>query len=200
MMSVTATDIIVLTASILVAMFLAVVGYRAMQHPRVVLTQTVDGQWRASRRDAIKYAISIPLLLLAWNVFLLVILLSGDNWLDGPRSLVVATSVIAAARILAHLSPERAHELAKSVPLTLVTLLLISGGFRGLTETIKILDQLAHTDVSGPALAVPLILELTTTAVWYWVGVRVMWARGYRVPGLPTPPNPKRVSQTTRLD
>ena len=133
MMSVTATDIIVLTASILVAMFLAVVGYRAMQHPRVVLTQTVDGQWRASRRDAIKYAISIPLLLLAWNVFLLVILLSGDNWLDGPRSLVVATSVIAAARILAHLSPERAHELAKSVPLTLVTLLLISGGFRGLT-------------------------------------------------------------------
>jgi len=198
-MSVTAPEIILLTVTIIAAMFVAVAGYRAMQHPRIVLTQVSEGQWRARRRDVIQYLVSIPFLLVAWYLFLLLILLSGNNWLNGAESLIVATSVIAAARVLAHISPERSHELAKSVPLTLVTLLLISGGLRGPKEIVAILDQWVHTDISGPAQALLLICELGTTALWYWVGVRYLWSRGFRVPGMPPPTNPRRPSRTTEL-
>ena len=104
-LSVTAPDVIALSLTIIIAMFVAVVGYRAIQRPRIVLTETPDGQWRASRRDVIQYLISIPFLLTAWNLFLLMILLSGNNWLSARESLIVADSVIIAARILAHHRP-----------------------------------------------------------------------------------------------
>ena len=198
-LSVTAPDVIALSLTIIIAMFVAVVGYRAIQRPRIVLTETQDGQWRASRRDVIQYLISIPFLLTAWNFFLLMILLSGDNWLNARQSLIVADSVIIAARILAHVSPERSHELAKSVPLTLVTLLLISGGVRTPKEIVAIFDQWTRADISGPAQAVMYICEFGAAALWYWLGVRYPWQRGFRVPGMPVPPNPRRRSRTTDL-
>jgi len=199
-LSVTAPDVIALSLTIIVAMFVAVTGYRAIQRPRIVLTETPDGQWRAGRRDVIQYLITIPFLLTAWNLFLLLILLSGNNWLSARESLIVADSVIIAARIFAHVSPERSHELAKSVPLTLVTLLLISGGIRTPKEIVAIFDQWTRADISGPAQAVMYIAEFGTTALWYWLGVRYLWQRGFRVPGMPAPKNPRRPSRTTDLN
>jgi hypothetical protein len=96
-------------------------------------------------------------------------------------------------------SPEGAHEWSKSVSLTLVTLLLISGGVRTPKEIVAIFDQWVHADISGPAQSVLYICEFGVTTIWYWLGVRYLWQRGFRVPGMPAPTNPRRPSRTTDL-
>jgi hypothetical protein len=98
---------------------------------------------------------------------------------------VVAAAIVLAARVFAHLSPERSHELAKTVPLTLVTLVLISGGIRDDTSLENIAEEFGRTSYTPQALLLLLAAELVVTALWYWVGVRWWWPRGHDVPGLP---------------
>jgi len=80
---------------------------------------------------------AIPFLFIAWNFVRFTVLIIAANELTGDRIIVVAAAIVLAARVFAHLSPERSHELAKTVPLTLVTLVLISGGIRDDTSLEK---------------------------------------------------------------
>lgn len=180
-----ALDILAQAGLIVVAMWIAVMVYRSIQKPRIRLTEVEPGVWRAHRRDVVQYLLSIPFLLMLWSGSLVLILVVGTNSLTGREIEAVASAVVIAARFFAHLSPERSHELAKTVPLTLVTLVLISGSMRDLGSMQALFDDFSRTELSWSATGLVLGAELLFTATWYWLGVRFLWLRGYNVPGLP---------------
>jgi hypothetical protein len=180
-----AQEVVGIALLLVIAMLAAVASYRGMQRPRVVLTQVAPDAFRAARGDVARYLISIPFLLLSWNLVLSVVLIVAANELTGDRIVVVSAAVVLAARVFAHISPERSHELAKTVPLTLVTLVLITGGIRAEASLENIVDEFARTSFTPQAIALLLAAELVVTALWYWVGVRWWWPRGHDVPGLP---------------
>lgn len=180
-----ASDILGYVVLIVLAMWVAVIVYRSIQKPRIVLTEVAPGEWRALRRDVVQYLLSIPFLLALWSGSLIFILVIGTNNLTGHEIEAVAAAVVISARLFAHISPERSHELSKTVPLTLVTLVLISGSVRDLQTMASIFDEFVRTELTWPATFLLLGAELLVTLLWYWLGVRTLWPRGRDVPGLP---------------
>lgn len=183
--SVGATNVLALASAICVAMVVSIASYHAMQRPRLRVTPTPDGRWRAHTRDVALYLLTIPLLLLFWVMWLLVILLVGVNALSGARIVEVACAVVLATRTLAHVRLEHAHELAKNIPLTLVTLVLISGALRNTDSLTSILEQIQTTTITTQVSVALFATDLVLTSAWYWLGVRWLAPRGWRVPGLP---------------
>jgi hypothetical protein len=115
----------------------------------------------------------------------MVILVIAANSLSGDAIVVVSSAIVLAARAFAHISPERSHELAKTVPLTLVTLVLISGGIRDQASLEAIATELGQLTITPQATALLLVAEYVIALAWYWIGVRWLWPRGRDVPGLP---------------
>ncbi len=177
-------DIAGLALLIILAMVASVALYRGMQRPRLRLTHDSERGWVARPRDIVQYVVAIPFLVTGWVLWLTVILLIAVNDLDGSRMLEVACAVVLATRVLAHLSHEHANQLAKSVPLTLVTLVLISGSLRDPGAIATALDQLTKTSLTRPAMVLIVGADLIITLIWYWVGVRWWADRGGRgIPG-----------------
>jgi uncharacterized membrane protein YhaH (DUF805 family) len=183
---VNASDVLQLVAVLVAAMVIIVTAYRAMQRPRLVLHEASPQQFRANRRDFWQYVVSMPLLMILWSSALEVILLFTNNALTAQEIGVTAVSIVVAVRLFAHVSHEHAHELAKSVPLTIVTLLIVTAnGWRSGTEFDRTLHDWLNTTTSGPTDLVLVGSEFMIAAIWYWLGVRWWYARGHDVPGLP---------------
>ncbi len=166
-----ATEIIEWVIVLVLATFVAYVIYRAMERPRLRLTDTPQGQ-RAAPRDIVQYAISIPILILLWITFFTIILSIADNRLDALSLAVIPASIVMATRLLAHLNSRVAHELGKAVPLTLITLILIAGGVREESALEELIEELISIGISWPALILVFAFDFVITAVWYWVYVR----------------------------
>ena len=181
-----AGDVLQLTAILVGSMVAIVAAYRAMQRPRLVLHATAPGQYRARRRDFWQYVVTAPLLMVLWSSALELILLFTNNGLTATEIGVTAVSIVVAVRLFAHLSHEHAHELAKSIPLTIVTLLIVtSNGWRTGAEFDRTVQEWLRTTTSGPTDLVLIGGEFLIAALWYWVGVRWWYVRGHDVPGLP---------------
>lgn len=178
-----ATDILTLAVLLILGVVGAASVYRAMQRPRIVLTEVEPGTWRARRRDVVLYLVSIPFLVTAWDLFLILVLVIGANTLSARQIMVVASAVIVAVRVLAHVTRELSHELAKSIPLTLVTLVLINGQLRSSDSVASVFGDFARTVESGPAGWLLPLGDVVITTCWYWLGVRWLAARGRTVPG-----------------
>ncbi len=181
-----AGDVLQLVAVLVVAMVAIVLAYRAMQRPRLVLHESAPGQFRARRRDFWQYVVSIPLLMTLWMGALELILLFTNNALTATEIGVVAVAIVVAVRLFAHVSHEHAHELAKSVPLTIVTLLIVtSNGWRTGADFDRTVEEWLRTSTTGPTDLVLVGSEFLIAVLWYWVGVRWWYVRGHDVPGLP---------------
>jgi hypothetical protein len=139
----------------------------------------------ARPRDVALYLVSIPVLIAFWVFWLIVILLVGVNSLSGARIVVVACAVVLATRGLAHVHLEHAHELAKNIPLTLVTLVLISGALRNPDSLVSVIDQMQATSISTQVTLLLVVGDVALTGAWYWIGVRRLAPRGWNVPGIP---------------
>ncbi len=183
--SVGATEVFVLALAICLAMVVSVAVYHAMQRPRLRLTQTPNGVWRAKRRDVVQYLVTIPFLMTLWVLWLVVILVVGVNYLTGARIVEVACAVVLAARALAHIRPEPAHELAKNIPLTLVTLVIVSGAVRDPDSLVSFLEEIETTTITTQVSVALFAGDVALTAAWYWIGVRWLAPRGWTVPGVP---------------
>jgi hypothetical protein len=181
-----AGDVLELVAVLVVSMVAIVLAYRAMQRPRLVLHPVAPRRYRARRRDVVQYAVSMPLLLTLWTTSLELILIFTNNGLSAAEVTSVSSAIVVAVRLFAHLSHEHAHELAKSIPLTIVTLLIVtSNGWRSEDGLFELGRDLDRTDVTLPAILVVIGAEFLICAVWYWGGVRWWYERGHDVPGLP---------------
>ena len=169
----------VLVAGLLLALMtvLAVLCYRAMERPRLVLTDTPEGP-RALEGDVIRYAISIPFLTALWIGYFIVILAIARNNLAASDVLVTAAGVVLGTRILAHVWTDAAREIGKVVPLTIVTLVLIAGNIRDDDALEGIIDDLAAIDFALPTYVLIFSLDYVITAVWYWGWIR--WGQPLR--------------------
>ncbi len=181
-----ADDVLAHVAIIVVSMIAIVFAYHAMQRPRLLVSEVEPGVWRARRRDVWKYGLSIPWLLILWMAGLELILVFANNGLDGVQVSVIAVSLVIAVRILAHVVHEHAHELAKTVPLTVVTLFIVSGnGMRDSAERDRVLADWNATALTGTTELLLIGTEFVVAALWYWVGVRWWWPKGHDLVGMP---------------
>lgn len=189
-------EIIQWTLIIVIAAFVSYVVYRAMERPRLRLVDTPNGL-RTTPRDIALYAITIPFLVVGWVVFFWVILLLVDNQLGALDLIVLPAAIVIAARVLAHLNQHIAHEVAKAVPLTIITLIILGGQIRDDASFTRILEEAEPITVTWPALLFVLLIDYALTAAWYWGYIR--WWHPRRdarravagpEPGSATPSNP----------
>jgi len=170
-------DVLSTALTLAVMTVLAVLCYRAMERPRLVLTPTPLGP-RAMPADVIKYAISIPFLTGLWIGYFLVILAIARNNLDASGVLVTAAGVVIGTRILAHVWSDAAREIGKVVPLAIVTLVLIAGNMRDENTFETLVTDLEKMDFSGVTYLLFFTFDYVITAIWYWGWIRWMqpWA------------------------
>jgi len=159
------------TIILIVLGLLSYLMFRAMDHPRLVLTQTPDGP-RARRSDVIKYAISMPFLIFIWVNFLSLILIVTDNELNIVQLVAWPYAIVLSVRFLAFVMPGAAHELAKLVPLALIALLILSGSVRPLIDVITIIDFVPQLEDNLITLVVVFTFDYLITAIWYWGWIR----------------------------
>lgn len=153
--------------------------YRGMQHPRLDLTEQPNGPPIMTSRSVWKYLATPVLLDPLWLMAILTILVLAANRGTGIRpgnELIIASAVVVgASRLLAHLNLEAAHELAKSVPLTVVSLFLILGqtiSFKA--ATITMLQLLRNLDSLLYYLVLIAIFDVVVTAIWFAL-VQLRW-------------------------
>lgn len=105
--------------------------YRGMQRPRLALNYHDDRPPTTSAAAIARYAVTPFLLIPLWYASILGILVlaanRGQGLRPGQELLIAAGVVVGGSRLLAHVNLEGAHELAKSVPLTMVSIIIISG-------------------------------------------------------------------------
>ena len=161
--------------------------YRGMQHPRLALQEHPDAppsvRWPAVRRYLWTPLVLIPL----WYLAILAVLVVAANrggTVRPPLELVVAAAVVVgASRLLAHVNLEAAHELAKSVPLTLISLILISG------QTVSLMGAVVLTlslFLLGGSVVVTLfwlaVCDAVITFTWFFYQRRAWRRRDKREP------------------
>ena len=156
--------------------------YRGMQHPRLALTYHVDRAPTTSAKAWRRYVWTPIVLLPLWYFSILVILVVAANrggQLRPPNELiVVAAVVVGASRLLAHVNLEAAHELAKSVPLTLISLILISGQTISMFGSVVLIAALVLQSAAIlTALVVLALADVVITSLWWWYR-RASWRRG----------------------
>lgn len=182
-----AIDLLLMAVLIIIATVSAVLVYRSMQRPRLAI-YTEQGRWRTRPAHVLIYVASVPFLVLFWWSVLFFILLLTNTPLDGIQTIAITGSIILAVRILAHVWREPAHELGKSIPLTLITLVLISGGIRDADSFIEVVDEAAGVDITVQAIALLVMADWVITALWYFIGVQWLASEQVRVPGVPPRP------------
>lgn len=175
--SVDAPDIIVLTLAMTVAAAIAYLVYRSMEVPRLRLSPTPQGE-RATVRDAVLYAVTIPLIVVAWYAFMFCILLFAQNGLDAWSLVAIPAALIMSARMLAHVDSTLSREVSKFVPLALLTLIIVSGRVRDTDALSTIVNDVDQMQVTWPAVVLVLVFDYVVTATWYWGWVR--WLRPRR--------------------
>ena len=183
---VTTLDVVTLAAAIVIATLLAVVIWRAAQKPRLRLVfDPVRDRWTTTTRDVVQYALSIPLLMLLWYYYFLVILLIAPNRLSVFKLILAPAAVILAIRCLAHIWREAAHNLAKTVPLVIVTTVLMTLTVKSQQEWLAFQGNGRMAELSGPAAITLVLADYLFTAVWFFLGARRGAVRGRKVPGIP---------------
>jgi signal transduction histidine kinase len=178
-----ASDLLVQTVVLALVVFGAVVVYRAMQRPRLSLSELSDGTLGVRPRDVALYAVSIPFLVILWSQFLIIVLALAATNLEAADVILIAGSIILATRLLAHIWFEPAHELGKAVPLTLVTLILLGTATRDDPSFERFIDDMAGVELSPQFILIMLLVDYAVTATWYFLGVRWGRQRGWPVPG-----------------
>ena len=95
--------------------------------------------------------------------------------------MIAAAVVVGGSRLLAYINLEGAHELAKSVPLTLLSLILISGQTISLEAAFVVLFVLAvNIDSLSYYIFLLALWDVLFTFGW-WILVRARWRRSRRV-------------------
>jgi len=155
--------------------------YRGMQHSRLHLryhsNRPPTVTWPAVRRYLWTPLVFIPLWFFAILLILIAAAKRGDTVRPGEEVLLAAAVIVGASRLLAHVNREAAHELAKAVPLTLITLILVSGQTVSLAGFVLIVALLVLN--MGSLMYYLLLLaalDVAFTAIWVWLR-RGEWRR-----------------------
>lgn len=149
--------------------------YRSMQHPRLYLSPNArTGEPQASWQSLVRYVVLIPIVLAVWLFVIILIMTIAANDRTAEQIALGAAAVVGAARILAHTSPEGSHELGKTIPLAVLSIIIL-GGTPDVNSWEGIINDIG---TNGEALDASyftlLLLDLAMTGLWYW-RVRARW-------------------------
>ena len=149
--------------------------YRSMQKPRLYLTYSDDGgEPTANWPSLIRYLVLIPIMLGIWMMALMLILTVAAEDRSAEEIALASAAVIGAVRILAHISPECSHELGKTVPLAVLSIILLGAYADPSSWDERLSDLDRNADAIDYQYVTLLVLDLVVTALWYW-RVRTTW-------------------------
>ncbi|MFA7265737.1 MAG: hypothetical protein WC054_05445 [Candidatus Nanopelagicales bacterium] len=149
--------------------------YRSMQKPRLYLTYTAPGsEPTATWQSLIRYLVLIPIMLGIWMMSLMLILTVAAEDRSAEEIALASAAVIGAVRILAHITPEGSHELGKTVPLAVLSIILLGAYADPSSWDERLTDLDRNADAIDYQYVTLLVLDLVVTALWYW-RVRATW-------------------------
>jgi hypothetical protein len=166
-MSDTLSNLLAFSITIAIGYLIAVAFYESLCRRDVLVARSLRFARRRSRRQwvsALAYVLAvgvgIPVLLVVWTVTLELSLVVVGS-LDRLGNLaLVATSIVAATRILAYVREKTAHELAKAIPLSL-TILFLTGGTSHLEENLtSIVEDPSPTSLTDEMIVFLVVLEI----------------------------------------
>lgn len=201
LLKVSALDVIALATGIALMTMLAVLMWRAMQRPRLRLVwDDSRDRWTTTRRDIVQYVLSVPVLVFAWYYYLLLILLIAPNRLTAFKLALAPAALILAARFLAHVWKEAAHNLAKTVPLVIVTTVLLTLTVKSDADAALLFTDGHDVSLTWPSMILLVVADYVFTAAWFFWGARWRAMRGRRVPGIPWAKFPAAVAARAERD
>jgi hypothetical protein len=186
-------DVVLFALFMALAATLLWIAYRTMERPRLPVIRTAEAPPRATWTGLLRYAVTIPFLVWFWMAVMFLLLATVSGTRTAATILVISSGVIGGARLLAHINPEIAHELAKSVPIVILGLIIIGNGFVGFERFEQALDDLPENLSNIYAVGL-IIWDYLLTLTWY-LAIRWRWRRRQRrtAEGGPAASWPKRV-------
>jgi hypothetical protein len=163
-------DLIITAAFLVIATLIAVGVYKSMERPRLRLVQTDNGP-RASRRDIVKYVLSVPALIVAWYVFFWALIFLAPGQPSASTLVLMPLAVVVAVRCLAHWSLSGAYHLSIVVPMVIITSILVGDGLPDEQEVERVFRELDQVELAWTAFLAAILLEYLFTTVWYLVKV-----------------------------
>jgi len=162
--------------------------YHSMQKPRLHLgtaqaalpgdTETPPkspvGEPTVSWEAAVRYLATTAVAMMVWYLALLVILTFATSDRSGEQIALGAAVVIGAARLLAHINPEASHEIARTIPLVIVSIILIGGSAAGESIVTVLTEIEANSATVDNYYVLLLITDILITTVWALL-VRSRW-------------------------
>ncbi|MEI8083364.1 MAG: hypothetical protein WCI74_16120 [Actinomycetes bacterium] len=176
----------------LVLMMLILVWlYHTMQNPRLYLIKTdPTGRPSVTWTAVVRYLLVTAVMIVIWY-FVILMILSVATGSRTPQAIgVLAAAVIGAARVLAHMSPEGSHELGKTIPLAVLSVIIIGGGGpspQGWGHTV--LELIDNGSTLDSYYLMLLLLDVVVTIIWFFV-VRWRWDRAHSVAQAAARPRP----------
>lgn len=149
------------------------VAYRTMEHPRLPVIRPEQSAPTTTWQGVVWYLITTPFMVFFWQLVLLGLLtmVAGERT---PVDMVVATcAVVGGARLLAHIKPDIAHELAKSVPVAILGFLIIGTGFVGLDRWAQATTEVP-LDLLDDYFVGLVVWDVVLTTLWF-VAIRLRW-------------------------
>jgi len=171
----TASDVVLYALGMALVATLLWVSYRTMQHPRLPVIHRTGRPPLVTATGALRYLITTPLLVTFWMAVLITLLSAAAKDRSGVQVVVATCAVIGGARLLAHLKQEIAHELAKAVPITILSFIIIGGGLAGVDPFIRSFEQVPPDLVDSYWLGL-ILWDFFLTAVWL-LGLHLAWRR-----------------------
>lgn len=162
--------------ALVLTMFVLMWLYRSMQTPRLFLIrEPPTGRPGVTWESVLRYVVLTPILIFIWYAVILFILTVATNSRTAEAIAVLAAAVVGAARVLSHVSPEGSHELGKTVPLAVLSVIILGGGgpsAQGWGSTVQeLVSNGNRLDTYYFALVA---LDVVVTTIWY-LAIRWRW-------------------------
>lgn len=142
-------------------------AYRTMDRPRLPVIREPNRAPRVIWQGVVRYAVMTPVLVTFW-MLVLVVLIATVAQQRGPNAvLIAACSVIAGARLLAHVNTEIATELAKTVPIVILSVLIIGGQVVGVERFFETLLDVP-VDAADTYFVGLVVWDYLLTGLWFW--------------------------------
>lgn len=146
--------------------------YRTLDAPRLPVNQPPHRAPFATWPGVVRYAVTTPFMVTFWFGAVVILISLGTDTRDGAGVALASAAVVGGARIVAHVSRDLANEIAKTVPIAILTLIVVGGG-----ATDATLDTIGASLDAGVLLrywSALIVLDVVMTTLWF-VAQRRRW-------------------------
>lgn len=174
-------DVAVLGIGLAVMATVLWVVYRTMDHARLPVIRSEAHPPRATWAGVARYVLLTPVLVSFWLFVLLLLITAVARERNPEQILAAACAVIAGARLLAHVRTDISQELAKTIPIVILGVILIGGQLVGVEAFERTIDAIPWDLVNAYWVGL-IIWDLLLTSLWFWYQRR-SWLGAGHTPG-----------------